>query len=159
MAGAAAASVNGEEADVRLGPGEAARLAGYRFVFEGARTVEGPNWTAREARIAVSRDGENIAVLHPQKRSYPGRDNAMTESAVDIGLWRDLYVALGEPLEGETWSVRLYHKPLVRWIWTGALVMALGGLIAAGDRRYRLARETARAGRGARGPSPEETRA
>ena len=76
--------------------------------------------------------------MHPEKRFYFVQRNTMTEAAIDAGFFRDLYVAMGEPLDGDAWAVRLYHKPFVRWIWLGALLMAAGGLLAASDRRYRL---------------------
>ncbi|HEB99560.1 MAG TPA: hypothetical protein ENJ05_08640, partial [Thiotrichales bacterium] len=99
--------------------------------------------------MRVLRDGKEVAVLHPEKRIYRVQTMPMTEAAIDAGLLRDLYVALGEPLEGGAWAVRIYYKPFIRWIWLGALAMALGGTLAAADRRYRLKRRT-RAAAGAR---------
>lgn len=88
--------------------------------------------------MEVFRADHQVAVMHPEKRFYFVQRNTMTEAAIDAGLFRDLYVAMGEPLDGGAWAVRLYHKPFVRWIWLGALFMAAGGIIAAMDRRYRL---------------------
>src|SRR5690606_34855003 len=99
--------------------------------------VQGPNYQATEAEFRVSRNGRPVATLHTQKRRYPVRGMAMTEAGIDGGFGRDLYVSLGEPLGDGDWSVRLHHKPLVRWIWLGALLMAFGGAVAAADRRYR----------------------
>ncbi|MEN8261161.1 MAG: cytochrome c-type biogenesis CcmF C-terminal domain-containing protein, partial [Pseudomonadota bacterium] len=128
------------ERDVRMAPGESLELAGYTFRFEGVKETAGANFQANEGRMVVTRDGEPVAILKPQKRVYRVQRMPMTEAAIDAGLTRDLFVALGEPLGGEgAWSLRLYHKPFIRWIWIGALFMAIGGLCAACDRRYRLA--------------------
>jgi cytochrome c-type biogenesis protein CcmF len=127
------------ERTVRLAPGESAELAGYRFLFQGMREFDGPNYQADEGIFEVYRDRERIAVLTPQKRFYRVQRHVMTEAAIDPGLRRDLYVALGEPLEGDAWSVRLYVKPAIRWIWLGGLLMMSGGLLAAADRRYKAA--------------------
>jgi cytochrome c-type biogenesis protein CcmF len=127
-----------EEQDVRIAPGESHELAGYSFEFAGVHSVKGPNYLAQEGRFTVSRKGERVAVLEPQKRSYPSQPKPMTEAAIDAGVTRDLFVALGEPLGGDgAWSVRLYYKPFIRWIWFGGIFMALGGVLAATDRRYR----------------------
>jgi cytochrome c-type biogenesis protein CcmF len=87
----------------------------------------------------VESDGKSIASLNPQKRIYKVQRNTMTEAAIDPGLTRDLYVALGEPMDGAAWSVRVYYKPFIRWIWLGGLLMMAGGLCSVSDRRYRLA--------------------
>jgi cytochrome c-type biogenesis protein CcmF len=87
----------------------------------------------------VSYDGSETAIMYPEKRRYPVQNQVMTEAAIDPGWLRDLYVSLGEPLDDGAWSVRLYHKPFIDWIWGGCLVMALGGVLAVSDRRYRLA--------------------
>jgi len=101
------------------------------------REVQGPNYRAIEGEIVVTRQGEQVAVLHPQKRVYRVQQNPMTEAGID-GAWnRDLFVAMGESLGNGAWSMRLQYKPMVRFIWLGAFVIALGGLIAACDRRYR----------------------
>jgi cytochrome c-type biogenesis protein CcmF len=129
-----------EEKDVRLAPGESYELGGYTFRFQGVRQVAGPNFRADEGLLTASRNGETVAILQPQKRIYRVQRNPMTEAAIDAGLTRDLFVALGEPLGPDgSWSLRLYHKPFLRWIWLGAIFMAVGGLLAATDRRYRLA--------------------
>ncbi len=126
------------EKTVRLAPGESAELGGYTFVFKGIREVNGPNYLADEGLFEVWQEGNRIAILTPEKRFYRIQRNVMTESAIDPGLRRDLYVALGEALEGDAWSVRLYVKPAIRWIWLGGFLMMLGGFLAAADRRYRI---------------------
>jgi cytochrome c-type biogenesis protein CcmF len=128
------------ERDVRLAPGDSATLAGYRFQFDGVSSQPGPNYQAQRARLQVFQGERPIATLFPEKRLYPIQSQPMTEAAVDAGFSRDLYVALGEPLGDGSWALRLYYKPLIRWIWLGPLLMALGGLLAASDRRYRAAR-------------------
>jgi cytochrome c-type biogenesis protein CcmF len=127
------------EKDVKLAPGESYELAGHMFRFEGVRHVTGPNYQAEEGRLTVLKNGRELTQLASQKRIYLVQRSPMTEAAIDPGLTRDLYVALGDPLGDGAWSVRLYHKPFVRWIWLGALIMALGGVLAATDPRYRLA--------------------
>ena len=125
------------EKDIRMAPGVGYDIAGYRFVFKGTREVRGPNYVAQEATIEVY-DGDRLSgVLHPQKRTYSGKSNPMTEAAIDKGLWRDLYAAMGESLGGGAWSLRVYYKPMIRWIWLGCLFMAAGGLTSISDRRYR----------------------
>jgi len=130
--------------DVRLRPGESAALAGYAFRLEQVSTVKGPNYVAAQARVSVSRDGKPVTVMHPERRHYTVQDQVMTEAAIDPGLTRDLYVSLGDPLDGGAWLLKIQHKPFVDWIWGGCLMMALGGLLAASDRRYRFAVEKRR---------------
>ncbi len=126
------------ERDLGLKPGESTSLGGYDFRFDSTRDIRGPNFDAVEGQVTITRDGESVAVLHPQKRIYRVQTNPMTEAGIDAGIGRDLFVALGEPLGENAWSMRLQYKPLVRFIWGGALVMALGGLLAVTDRRYRV---------------------
>jgi cytochrome c-type biogenesis protein CcmF len=92
---------------------------------------------AERAEVRVYRGEDPVGTLYPEKRRYPIQEQPMTEAAIDVGITRDLYVALGEPLGDGSWAVRLYYKPLIRWIWFGPALMALGGLLAASDRRYR----------------------
>jgi len=127
-----------EENDVRLSPGDVVEASGYRFIFDGVEKVQGPNYVSDQGAIRVFDDGEYYATLFPEKRHYPVAQNMMTEADIDPGLFRDLYVALGEPLEGDAWAVRIHYKPYVRWLWLGSLFMAAGGLLAVSDRRYRL---------------------
>lgn len=131
------------EQDVRMTPGSSEELAGYRFQFEGVADAMGPNYRAERGEIRVFRGEEQLTVLYPEKRHYPIQGQPMTEAAIDDGLFRDVYVALGEPLGDGAWAVRLYYKPFVRWLWLGPLLMGLGGLIAASDRRYRLGKRVA----------------
>ena len=126
------------ERDLRLAPGESLSLGGYEFVFEGAVHHEGPNFTSDKATIRVFDGDKQIATLHPEKRLYTVQQMPMTEAGIDAGFTRDLYVALGEPLGDGAWAVRVHIKPFVRWIWLGALMMGLGGALAASDRRYRV---------------------
>jgi cytochrome c-type biogenesis protein CcmF len=125
------------EADLSLRPGESAQLAGFDFKMTKLGDVEGPNYEAVEAEIVVTRDGEEVAVLHPQKRVYRVQRNPMTEAGIDSGWRHHLLVSMGAPLGDGAWSLRLQYKPLVRFIWFGAFTIALGGLIGAMDRRYR----------------------
>ena len=124
--------------DVRMEPGDTVELAGYTFRFGGVRQVEGPNYVAARARIEVTRDGKPVTTLLPEKRRYRVQDNPMTEAGIDSGITGDLYVSLGEALEGDAWLVTVQRKPFVTWIWGGCLLMALGGLLAVSDRRYRV---------------------
>lgn len=125
------------ERDVRLEPGQWAEVAGRRFTLEALDVVQGPNHSAVRARVAVTQDGEPVATLRPERRVYNVSRMPMTEVAIHRGWRGDLYVALGEPVSDTAWSLRLHHKPLVNGIWIGCLLMALGGLLAAADARYR----------------------
>jgi cytochrome c-type biogenesis protein CcmF len=130
------------EKDVSLAPGESTSIAGYSFKYLGTTPVAGPNYEAIEARVVISRDGALVKDLATQKRVYRVQRNPMTHAGIDVAWNRDLFVALGDDLGGGKWSMRVQYKPLVRYIWLGAVVMALGGLVAMLDRRYR-ARRTA----------------
>lgn len=125
--------------DQRIAPGESLRLGEYELTFLKLSEVRGPNYTAKRGEMLITRDGETVALLHPEKRVYDVRSSAMTEAGIDAGWHRDLFVALGDELGESAWSVRLQYKPMVRFIWFGALVMAIGGTIAISDRRYRVA--------------------
>ena len=131
-------SLYSQEKDVRLEPGQKYQLAEYVFEFKGVNQNEGANYIANEGLVIVSRNGEIIQEMKPQKRIYRVQKMPMTEAAIDAGVSRDLFVALGERLDDKgAWSVRLYVKPFIRWIWIGAVIMSLGGLLAVFDRRYR----------------------
>ncbi len=132
--------VNGYETekDVRMDIGSKVTVGAYTFQFNGVSDVVGPNYKAVRGDIAVIQDDKVIRELHPEKRTYNASGMAMTEAAIDTGLFRDLYVALGEPLANNAWVVRAYHKPFVDWIWFGCLLMAIGGILSVTDRRYRL---------------------
>ncbi|MCP5160384.1 MAG: heme lyase CcmF/NrfE family subunit [Hahellaceae bacterium] len=129
-----------QERDLRMQPGDTVMLSGYEFHFEALKPIQGPNYSASRAEFTVWKNGQKISQLNPEKRVYAAQRNMMTEAAIDPGLFRDLYIAMGEPLEGEAWAVRIHYKPFVRWMWLGALMMAIGGFIAISDRRYRLKR-------------------
>jgi len=143
--GVAFTSTYSDKRDVKLTPGESVAVQGYNFVFGGVRKVQGPNFDADEAQIRVYLDGREQYLLQPQKRIYRASGQTMTEAAIEPGFTRDLYVALGERLEGDAWSVRVHYKAFVNWIWLGGLVMSLGGLLALMDKRYRI-RERKRIG-------------
>lgn len=138
-------SIYSEEKDLRLEPNQSYSLGGYDFLFKGVNQSVGPNYTAFTGEVDVLQDGQLIQSLAPEKRNYK-TGMPMTEAGIDAGLFRDLFVALGEPLGSDgAWSVRLYHKPFVRWIWLGGLFMSLGGFLAAMDRRYYRLRKKAQA--------------
>jgi cytochrome c-type biogenesis protein CcmF len=128
-----------EEKDVRMEPGDTVQVGGYSFRLIGVKTAMGPNYRASVGEVELSREGRVLRSMHPEKRQYFSSQMPMTEAAIDAGFTRDVYVSLGEPLDNRgAWSVRVYYKPFVDWIWGGCLLMALGGLVAMSDRRYRL---------------------
>jgi len=131
------------EKDMALKPGQSVELKGYKFDFVSTRPVTGPNFDAIEGEVVITRDGRPVATLHPQKRTYRVQTMPMTESGIDVNWSRDLFVAMGEDLGAGAWSMRVQYKPMVRYIWLGALIMALGGIVAITDRRYRRRRSTA----------------
>ena len=130
-------SVYSHEKDVRLIPGESYQVANYKFKLIGVKEVKRDNYIAYQGMVEASKSGKHIAMMLPEKRTYNQFSMPMTEAAIDGGIFRDLFVALGEPLGQGSWSLRIYHKPFVRWVWMGALLMALGGFLAATDKRYR----------------------
>jgi cytochrome c-type biogenesis protein CcmF len=125
------------EKDVALAVGDAATVADYDFRLTALKDVNGPNFVGVEADIVVTRAGRLVTTLHPQKRLYNSGGNPMTEAGIEVGAARDLFAALGDDLGQGRWSLRLQYKPLIRYIWLGALLIAFGGGIAALDRRYR----------------------
>jgi cytochrome c-type biogenesis protein CcmF len=133
------------EKDLRMAPGDTYEIDGYTFRFDGISQQRGPNYLSDTGSITVLRGTRQHTVLNPEKRIYLVQQMPMTEASIDAGLRRDLYVALGEPLDDQgNWAVRLYVKPYIRWIWLGALIMVFGGLLSATDKRYRrLSRVTA----------------
>ena len=140
--GVAFASIYSDERDVRMAVGDSVELKGYQFEFQGIRQVQGPNYSAREGQIAVLRnDGQQEYLLRPQKRVYLAGGRDMTEADIEAGFTRDLYVALGDQLGDGAWAVRVHYKAFVDWIWVGGLIMALGGLLAMMDSRYRVKSE------------------
>ena len=127
------------EKDVRMEPGDTVEIAGYTFLLQEVQDVKGPNYVAARGTMQVTRNGKTVAVMQPEKRVYTAQQQPMTEAAIDPGFTRDLYVSLGEAVSATAWLVRVHYKPFVDWIWGGCLLMALGGLLAASDRRYRVA--------------------
>ncbi len=128
------------EIAVKMLPGDVAHLAGYDFTFDGVVDRIGPNYQASHGQIHVTKNGVLRTILEPEKRLYTVTNMPMTEAGISPHLLHDLYASLGEPLEGGAWSVRIYHKPMVEWIWFGCLMMAFGGFLALADKRYRLKR-------------------
>jgi cytochrome c-type biogenesis protein CcmF len=126
------------EKDVALKPGGSFAIAGYDFKFINAVNVRGPNYDAVEATVVVTRGGKPVTTLKPQKRHFWVQQTDNSQAAISVNWARDLFVAMGNPLGQDAWSMRIQYKPLVRYIWLGAIVMALGGLLAATDRRYRI---------------------
>ncbi|MEO7251929.1 MAG: cytochrome c-type biogenesis CcmF C-terminal domain-containing protein, partial [Arenimonas sp.] len=127
-----------QEKDVAARPGQSFELRGYSFRFDGVEQVQGPNYQADRATVSVSHGDEAVTVMRPEKRAYASGGSIMTEAAINGGLRRDLYVALGEPLGPDgSWALRLYVKPFIRWIWLGALLMAIGGFTVVFDKRFR----------------------
>jgi cytochrome c-type biogenesis protein CcmF len=128
-----------EEKDVRMEPGDTVQVGGYGFRLLGVKAAPGPNYRASVGTVELSKDGRVVKTMYPEKRNYFSSQMPMTEAAIDAGFIRDVYVSLGEPLDNKgAWSVRVYYKPFVDWIWGGCLLMGLGGFIAMLDRRYRL---------------------
>ncbi|MFZ3193784.1 MAG: cytochrome c-type biogenesis CcmF C-terminal domain-containing protein, partial [Moraxellaceae bacterium] len=130
------------ERDVALAPNQSVQLQQYQFRFEQIKQIKGANYDSTKAVVTVFKDGQQITTLYPEKRFYIIQRQPMTEVGIHGTFWRDLYVALGEPLDANqpegAWAVRVYYKPFVRWIWLGALLMALGALLSMLDRRYRV---------------------
>src|SRR3954465_12218258 len=133
------------EKDASMKEGDAANVGAYAFRLEQVASVQGPNYKAAQAKVTVSKNGRPLTTLYPERRIYAVQQQVMTEAAIDTGFTRDSYASLGAPVEGNAWLVRVQHKPFVDWIWGGCLVMALGGLLAAADRRYRVALPAAHA--------------
>ena len=132
------------EKDVRMKVGDVVEVGGYGFRLDGLRRADGPNYDATQGIVSVLQGGSKLLELHPEKRFYPVQQMPMTEADMDSGFTRDLYVSLGEQVGDDAWIVRIYHKPFIDWIWGGCFIMAIGGLVAMTDRRYRLARRQAR---------------
>ncbi|MDR2711031.1 MAG: heme lyase CcmF/NrfE family subunit [Burkholderiales bacterium] len=128
------------ERDVRMTPGDSVSVGGYSFRFEGTTDREGPNYMASRGTFELSKDDKAIRKLYPEKRKYFQFGMPMTEAAIDSGVFGDRYVSMGEPINDgkQSWSIRVYHKPFVTWIWAGCILMTLGGLLALSDRRYRV---------------------
>jgi cytochrome c-type biogenesis protein CcmF len=125
-----------QQREVAVMQGQSVELGRYAFRFDGAERYQGPNYIGDRGTVTVFRNDAPLTVLHPEKRAYASGGQVMTEAAIDPGFTRDLYVAMGEPLGGGSWALRVHVKPFVRWIWAGALMMMLGGLVTATDRRF-----------------------
>ncbi|MEM1261548.1 MAG: heme lyase CcmF/NrfE family subunit [Pseudomonadota bacterium] len=142
--GATVVSTFSIETDQAIRVGESVSVAGVEFRLRDLRPVVGPNYDAQEGEFEIRKDDKLIGLVSPQKRTYRVQKNPMTEAGIDARLSRDWFVALGEPLGGGAWSVRIQYKPMLRWVWLGALIMAFGGLVAISDPRYRRRRVTAK---------------
>jgi cytochrome c-type biogenesis protein CcmF len=131
-------SLYSSEVHKLMAPGSNVELGGYTFHLVRIIEADGPNYRAYKAEMQILKNGKQVSLLHPEKRVYHVRnDMPMTEAGIDAGLTRDLYVSMGEPMGNGLWSLRMYHKPFVRWIWLGAIFMALGGVLVIADKRYR----------------------
>jgi len=138
IAGVMIVEATSVQKDIRMTPNQSVTIGALSFRFDGVKSTQGPNYKAEQGTISVIKDGAVVATMNPQKRTYSRNEQVQTESAIDPGVFRDIYVALGEPVGKDgAWAVRVYVKPFVRWIWGGALFMMLGGFIAAADRRFR----------------------
>lgn len=126
------------EIAVKMFPGDVAHLAGYDFTFDGVKNSQGPNYESSLGQVHVTKNGVLRTILEPEKRLYTVTNMPMSEAGISPHFIHDLYVSLGEPLEDGAWSIRIYYKPMVEWVWGGCLMMAFGGLLALSDRRYRL---------------------
>jgi cytochrome c-type biogenesis protein CcmF len=149
VAGVTASSAWQSEAILVMRPGESADLAGYRFTLAALEDSQGPNSVARRATFEVTADGRPVATLTPEKRFYPVERQPTSEAGIDAGLFRDLYVVLGDPPGGQAaadasggHTVRIYHNPLVMWIWGGVMLMGAAGLLSLSDRRHRVGAPT-----------------
>ena len=127
-----------EEKDVRMLAGDTVSVGGYQIQLVGVNKAPGPNYQAMRGTFLLTKNGSTEATLYPEKRSYFSSTMPMTEAAIDVGLTRDIYVSLGEAIDDQAWAVRVYYKPFVDWIWGGCLFMALGGILAISDKRYRM---------------------
>jgi len=138
LVGVALVATYSQERDIRMQVGDSVEMSDFRFEFKGVKQLAGPNYSADTGTITVYKNGLFFAQMHPEKRFYPARGTVMTEADIDAGIFLDIFVALGEPLEGGAWAVRLQYKPFIRWIWLGGLLMMFAGILSAFDKRYRL---------------------
>jgi len=139
LIGALLVEAQDTQRELPMQPGQTVHIGDYQFRFDGVERVHGPNYMADRGHVEVFKHNRSIALLHPEKRAYASGGQIMTDAGIKAGVTADIFVALGEPLDrnADTWAVRLQIKPFVRWIWAGALLMALGGFITAADRRFR----------------------
>ena len=138
IAGATVVSNYGIERDVRMVRGDSAMVGDYQVVFKSIGERRGANFTAEYGVFDVFLDGKHVAELRPEKRHYLVGMSVMTEADIDAGLFRDVFLAIGERISDDAWAIRMQYKPLVRWLWLGSLVMAIGGFLAIADKRYRI---------------------
>tara|TARA_R110002153_G_scaffold33461_2_gene100968 strand:- start:30784 stop:32790 length:2007 start_codon:yes stop_codon:yes gene_type:complete len=138
LIGIALVSAYNVERNVRMAPGDSVTLQGYEFIFKNVSEYSGPNFTADVGHVDVYQQGNKVASVAAEKRFYPVQRNVMTEAGIDSGFTRDLFVALGEQLKNGDWSLRIYVKPFINWIWLGAFIMAFGGVLSISDKRYRM---------------------
>ena len=141
LIGVAFTSEFSEEKSVLLAPGESIDVGSYNFTFNDTQAITGPNYVGNQADFSVSKNGNELGNLNPERRIYLATGTPSTEMAIDAGFLRDLFVTLGEEKENSAWTMTIYVKPFIRWIWLGAIFMAFGGTVAAGDKRYRRVRE------------------
>ena len=139
--GATMASAYNTEVDVSAKPGDTVKAGNYEFLFRGMKRVQGPNFVADEGEFELRRGGKLVTVMRPQKRVYRVQQNPMTEAAINTNPTRDVFLALGEPLGNDAWSLRIQVKPMISFLWFGSAIMALGGILAITDRRYRQLRQ------------------
>jgi cytochrome c-type biogenesis protein CcmF len=126
------------ERDVKMVPGQRIQIADYEVLFTGMKEIQGPNYISDMGVFDVFKNGKLVSHLEPEKRFYSVQQMSMTEAGIHTTLTRDLFVAMGEPLDGDSWSVRMYYKPFVVWIWGGTLIMCIGGIFSISDKRYRI---------------------
>ncbi len=137
LIGALLVEAQNTQRELAVKPGQTVEAGGYGFRFEGVDETQGPNYLSDRGHVQVLRDGKPLVRLHPEKRAYASGGQVMTEAGIRPGLFGDVYVALGESLGDDAWALRVHIKPFVRWIWLGALLMALGAFVTAADRRFR----------------------
>ena len=137
IVGVTIVSMYESETNVKMALNEKVTISGYQIEFKGIKHVEGPNYSAEQGQINVYKNNDFVTLLTPERRSYRVQTMGMTEAGIDPGLFRDIYVALGDPLPGGAWAIRVHYKPFVRWIWLGALFMSAGGILSMLDKRYR----------------------
>jgi len=138
VAGITASTAFRSESIQLMRPGEDVTVAGYSLRFDGATAIRGPNYTATRGQFTVRKNGETVTVLTPEKRQYPAEGSNTTEAGIRTTIAGDLYAVLGDRASNGAWSTRIYFNPLVAWIWVGAILMAIGGMVSLTDRRYRV---------------------
>jgi cytochrome c-type biogenesis protein CcmF len=125
------------ERDIAMKTGQSVEIAGYNFTYHGGEDIKGPNYSGYRGHVTVTRNGKTMADLNPEKRLYTVQNSVMTEAGIGATWNRDLFVALGEDVGNGAWSLRLQYRPLIRFIWVGAFILAMGGITTLFDKRYR----------------------